>query len=802
MLWGGPPFGCVLLRRPKVKPVPRRVARRLTLLVTGLAVAALTASLLAVPATAATAPPAVNQAAAAQQCAMSFGLPNSTDAATAAALMQGTVNLGRYGTFTLAANPTWAPVSTLDSSGNDYMHALYYLLPLLREGVRTNNTAMLVRFYTVLADWVRDNPASASTRGHAWDEGIVVGFRALVLTCAAAVPGNATAWLRQALYTTGAWLITHYTSVNNVGLHQSMGLLAIGATIGRPDWENFAVSRIGALAVRLIKDDGSDGEGAPAYAVDNYQWFLQGAERIRRAGLTVPAALGRVSLVPAFLAQAVRPDGKLEALGDTSPVPLVPGLWTGTAAEWTATGGQSGTPPTSTFATFAGGYVFGRSGWGTQQPYPQETFYSVRFGPRSGVPHAHDDSGALTLYSKGSELLFDVGQWRYSYGATRNYVVSRAAHNVVVVEGAARSSWPSPTLVNATTGDFDVVTVVDRGYRGVTLTRTIAYDRAQDLFVVWDRLVSATSVKASQQWGLGPDRGTTVAPDMVSSTGPGANVSLLFTGGSDGLDVVKGATSPMRGWNSSGYGQLSPAPSVRSTQFGTHLSWVTVIVPRAAGVSDAGLTATSTSNDTSATVGITTPSAGTTWLALTNTSASVTAEPAPAPAALIVAPQLVKQGSPLFVRGSGLVPGETATLERQDAGAWSTVATGVVSAAGTVAWRVIPPSSGSYRVESSAGPTAAVPVTVARTAGPPTGLTVTTSHRSVVVRWQPPVDNGGLPITGYIVRVGSVRVVVPPTTFAALFTMVPAGSQPVSVVAGNPLGAGAAAATRVWVASS
>ncbi len=290
--------------------------------------------------------------------------------------------------------------------------------------------------------------------------------------------------------------------------------------------------------------------------------------------------------------------------------------------------------------------MFGRSGWGTQQPYSQETFYSVRFGPRSGIVHAHDDSGALTLYSQGSELLFDVGQWRYSYGATRNYVVSRAAHNVVVVDGVARSTYPAPTLVNASTGDFDVTTVVDRGYRGVTLTRTIVYDRAQNLFVVWDRLVSAASVKASQQWGLGPDRGTTVTPDMVSSTGAGANVSLLFTGGSDGQDVVSGAKAPWRGWNSSAYGQLSPAPSVRSTQFGSHLSWVTVIAPRAAGVSDAGLTATSTSTDSSATVGITTPAGGTTWLALTNSSAAVTAAPGTVAATVTVAPRLLKQRLP------------------------------------------------------------------------------------------------------------------------------------------------------------
>jgi hypothetical protein len=787
-----------------LSPVPGTAARRLSLLASGLAVFALVGTLLSAPVQAATAPPPVNQAAAAQQCAMSFGLPNSTDAATAASLMQGRVNLGRYGSFTLAANPTWRPVSTLDSSGDSYMHALYYLLPLLREGVRTNNTAMLVRFYTVLADWIKDNPATGPTRSLAWNLPMVVGYRALALTCAAAVPGNATVWLRQALYSTGAWLAwpANYDGSNNASLHQSMGLLAIGAAIGRPDWERIAVSRISSLAVRLIKNDGSDGEGAPAYAVDNYQWFIDAAERIRRAGLVVPSTLSRVTLVPAFLAQAVRPDGKLEALGDTTPAPLPAGLWTGTAAEWTATGGQSGTPPTSTYATYAGGYVFGRSGWGTQQPYSQETFYSVRFGPRSGIVHAHDDSGALTLYSQGSELLFDVGQWRYSYGATRNYVVSRAAHNVVVVDGVARSTYPAPTLVNASTGDFDVTTVVDRGYRGVTLTRTIVYDRAQNLFVVWDRLVSAASVKASQQWGLGPDRGTTVTPDMVSSTGAGANVSLLFTGGSDGQDVVSGAKAPWRGWNSSAYGQLSPAPSVRSTQFGSHLSWVTVIAPRAAGVSDAGLTATSTSTDSSATVGITTPAGGTTWLALTNSSAAVTAAPGTVPATVSIAPRLLKQGSPLFVRASSLVPGEPVSLERQDGGVWSSVASGVASAAGTVGWRIVPTSSGAYRVVSSAGPTAAVPVVVAMTPGPVTGLVVTTSHRSVTVRWRPPASNGGLPISGYIITVAGMRVVVPPTTFAALFTVVPARSQPVSVVAGNALGAGAPAATRVWVASS
>ena len=82
----------------------------------------------------------------------------------------------------------------------------------------------------------------------------------------------------------------------------------------------------------------------------------------------------------------------------------------------------------------------------------------------------------------------------------------------------------------------------------MTLTRTVAYDRSDDVLVVWDRLTAGTEVRASQQWGLGRDRGVRVDADAVHTTGPGANVSLLFTSGGAPLDVEAARTFYALGW--------------------------------------------------------------------------------------------------------------------------------------------------------------------------------------------------------------------------------------------------------------
>ena len=756
------------VRRPSRRPAPAAygvVAALCLALAAGVLTGAPADAAPAAPAAPAAGVPHVNQTAAASQCPIGLGRPQKGSAAKARALMTGHASLNEYGSFHLAANPSWKPVSTLDSSGKGYMHSLHYLLPLLRRGVKTGNKDFIDRFYFLIHDWYRDNKPGGPTSRYAWGPPIYEGFRSLVLVCAAAGPRGTAPWLAKALKKQGEMAASsaRYEGVNNASLHQQMGLYAVAVTLGRPAWRILARQRIAVLAARLIHPDGSDEEGALTYAQNDYRWFNQAAERFRLAGDAIPPEFARLDAIPGFLAQATRPDGRIEALGDSSPTLLGARDWTGTPAEWAATGGVSGAPPSATFSAYAGGYVFGRSGWGSEsRPLVDQTYYSVRAGQGSGIPHAHDDDGALTLYSYGSSLLPDTGQWKYVYGTTRSFVVSRAAHNAVLVDGVARSR-PRPDLRTAQAPGLDMTTVVDTGYNGVTLTRTIAYDRVDDVVLVWDRLESATSVRASQQWGLGRDRGVTLDQDTAHTTGDGANVSLFFTSGGSPLDVERGDKKPWRGWNSIAYGELSPAPSLRATQRGRSLSWLTVIAPRKPGVSGAGYAATSTVSGTAASVVLRTP-AGSSQVNLDASSGSLMPVTTLTPTASVPEP-IVLAGSASDLRGRGLVPGASVTLESMPVGSttWTPVASGVASQAGTIDLGTAPvPATADLRLVSAGSASAPVRVTAAVAPQPPAAVTATpTGNGQVTVAWQPPVDTGGAPLTRYAVRIDGQRVVVP-----------------------------------------
>ncbi len=234
------------------RPVVRRTAvRRLTTALGALLGAALTVSVVPASPAAAAFTLRAEQAAAAAQCGV--GLGNSERGGgtrKARALMAGRADLDEYGWFHLAANPSWRPVSTLDSSGKGHMHSLNYLLPLLRRGVAGGHKDMLDRFYFLLRDWVRDNKPGGPTSRYAWGPPIYEGFRAQVLVCAAAGPRGQQPWLLKALKRHGEMMANprRYEGINNASLHQSMGLYAIGATLGRPAWRRLAIARERTLA--------------------------------------------------------------------------------------------------------------------------------------------------------------------------------------------------------------------------------------------------------------------------------------------------------------------------------------------------------------------------------------------------------------------------------------------------------------------------------------------------------------------------------------------------------------------------
>ena len=139
-------------------------------------------------------------------------------------------------------------------------------------------------------------------------------------------------------------------------------------------------------------------------------------------GLSLPGWItARIAQMPAFLAMATQPDGKLAQIGDTYVIG--PRNRPGTPLEYAATRGASGTPPAQRVAVYQAGYVFGRSGW---SPFGGQSFYSLRFGPGMRI-HGHADHMGLTYYARGRNLIVDAGHYGYASTRYRAYLLSPEA---------------------------------------------------------------------------------------------------------------------------------------------------------------------------------------------------------------------------------------------------------------------------------------------------------------------------------------------------------------------------------------
>jgi hypothetical protein len=195
-------------------------------------------------------------------------------------------------------------------------------------------------------------------------------------------------------------------------------------------------------------------------------------------------------------------------------------------------------------------------------------------------------------------------------------------------------------FTEATSGDL--ISLTDDEYTGLSLTRTVWYDRAGDFLVVWDAVTRrggplTPASTAYQRWQLGRDRAvatspaTVRAPATVTTTGPGAYLAIRWVGTTPMLSTAVGQTAPaLLGWNSLRYADLTAAPTVsaallaRTTVAGT--SWTAVLVPLPSGRTGAEVTATGTTTGTEADLTVTAPT-GRRHLHLTRTAATSTPLP-------------------------------------------------------------------------------------------------------------------------------------------------------------------------------
>ena len=430
------------------------------------------------------------------------------------------------------------------------------------------------RYVDVLRSWSAHNPRRHPPSPFSWNDH-ATAFRASVYARAASRLDEP--WLRQAMRLHGRTLADpdFYVREGNHALNQATGLLEVGCQLEHDDWVTLARDRITTLLARSVDTQGATNEQAVEYQLYNLERYGVAREALVRCGSVVPPVFARLQAMPELLAHATLPDGTYAMLGDTErgrPRPT-----SGGPDEYAATAGARGVRPATTSALYDAGFAFGRTGWGDARDFADEQHYSLRFGPGRRL-HGHLDHGSLTYYGFGEQLLLDRGKYAYVRDPLRDHVTGRSAHNVVTVDGLEWDEAVATELsAYGSDDDRDHLVVRSDGYAGVRGVRRVMFSKASGMLVVHDAYIATRPLTFRQLWQLHPDSRPRVEGRVTSTNRDRGNVAIHQLVGDPQVSVVTGRTAPLLGWQTWGYGERVPAPTVTATQTGHEVVFLTLI---------------------------------------------------------------------------------------------------------------------------------------------------------------------------------------------------------------------------------
>lgn len=354
----------------------------------------------------------------------------------------------------------------------------------------------------IIRDWFAHNPQSAPAISRAWDAHAVAYRTDSLIDIAERVDDSD--WLDEILREHLRFLAAeeNYQGNWNHGVDQAKSLINVAERLGDAQGERLGLARLESAMLSIVDDEGVTIEQAVHYDYFNSQQlancisYLEGRPG---AVATVRKLRDRLEKMPSFLAHATRPDGTWFEIGDTPIEPA--GAIPGTVAEYAATQGRSGPVPEELARIFAGGYIFGRSGWGRTRDFAEESAYSVRFGAGRLI-HGHADNLSIRFVTRGVELIKDGGFHGYTDDDDRAWLRSQSAHSTIIASRGRKKSTTNPSTVTASRIErqWQSYTITATPFEGTTVIRSIYCEFDPDILVVWDRLTSRSSTPFEQRW--------------------------------------------------------------------------------------------------------------------------------------------------------------------------------------------------------------------------------------------------------------------------------------------------------------
>jgi hypothetical protein len=472
-----------------------------------------------------------------------------------------------------------------------WLHSLRWLGQGI-EAARAGDKKAMARVTTIIHDWVNDNPYDwkGDVGAH---EATMHRTNVLICTRQAVMSGlkvktlpAAYAWLDQALLDHARFMEINWGGEGNHGTDESIAMFGIGCTLGRESYKTLAERRLSRAITVSIDAQGATNEQSTGYAIFNYTLWGRAIKALQECGAEPsPTIKARRAALANFIAMATDSLGRLHQLGDSERLKTPP-MFPGTPMEYAGTFGVKGRPPAERIAIYDAGYIFGRTGWGQQRPFAQESTYSIRFGPARTL-HGHDDHMSITYTSHGREILVDGGHAGYQVDKWRSWAKSESAHNVLsspLMAGRATETKLVRSEIKPTSEFYELS---DTPGPGMSRKRSVLVLKDPDLIVALDRATSEQDQEFQTQWHLPIGQQVTVAsPTTTVAMNPADKVKTVLLQipyqaelSADATKVTRGQEDPVQGWQYPSTNTKQPASMVSFNRNGKSATVLSVIVP-------------------------------------------------------------------------------------------------------------------------------------------------------------------------------------------------------------------------------
>ncbi len=481
----------------------------------------------------------------------------------------------------LAPPIDWAMNAETDSNWNFQLNAMYPLAPVFVELARAYDPDLHRFARSIFEDWIHfsiELDTDHRFRWHDMSTGIRAAYLAQLIYHEQRSQGEALDRLeRVGKMHLDVLADPILLAPNNHGLFQLVGIAALCEVLEPSVCVEpmlYANERYQWLFDRQFSREGIHLEHSPGY----HLFALKIYDRIERSGLLELSAANQSVLKAAKenLQHMVHPDGRFAEVGDTVPDEAGQAIPFSDQVAWLRTAGRNGSPPESGIASFP------RSGVLSIRSMETDSLLYVTTAHHSRV-HKHDDTGSFEWSDRGVRILVDSGKYGYDPGEERDYVVSRAAHNLPVTADVDYSTGDRPSEpVSANAFSQNGVYFVrmelpaPRKLLDGTHERILLFKPGSWL-VVADHMEELLPSLQTQWFQFAPtsDLSQREHGYVVGIPGRGS-LAVLSLAENDGVRLARGQADPMLGWHSQGYGRLVESWQIGFDRQGRNVRLVTL----------------------------------------------------------------------------------------------------------------------------------------------------------------------------------------------------------------------------------